>query len=128
MHPEGYHKSEAARARCLACSAPAELQPDPEDYAKAKRLIAEGWHQCSRKYRLVCRLQLPPFEEAVTLAPSMPEWLAKDVRRFYESKTLSEAAVHGEKQELTVKEFVAFRELANAEEAAFYRRIINGTL
>lgn len=57
MHPDGFHHSEEAKARCWGCSHTENLDISAEDEAYAKQLIADGWLSTSNKYRTVARIE-----------------------------------------------------------------------
>lgn len=113
MHPDGYHKSAEARARCLGCSHPEELEPSEEDRALAADLIAQGWRSTSNRYRTIERVQIPAFEDAVAFRDGVPEWLRRELRDLYASAYGSgrwHRSGYGEQRTLTPAQFRAFRQ------------------
>lgn len=80
-HPPGFHKSESAREACWACSENGLLDMGDSDWLEAERLIEEGWHSTSARARHLTRVvDVPPFEQAITFHPNVPEWLRYHVK------------------------------------------------
>lgn len=92
-----------------------ELTPTPEDRATGRRLVAEGYRQLSRKYRMVARLpesDLEPIEllaqldsrEAAHLRAMFNVQATECILRWHTSEEA------GTCRTLSVREFIAFRE------------------
>jgi len=112
-HPEGYHKTAAARERCYGCSAPEILEPTKDDIDSARRLIVDGFIQVSNKYRTVARVRLPA--SGVAVAGNVPSWARDEIMRHYESLSNSFAYLHGERRVLTAGQFAAFKMLMRGD-------------
>lgn len=84
MHPDDYHESESARARCWECSHHELLEWTEAELIEARRLHAEGWIPTSNRYCGVSRIDLPPFREAVLLSRALPAWAARALRDAYD--------------------------------------------
>lgn len=110
-HPDGFHKSPGARARCYSCSAPEKLIASEEDKALARRLLDEGYLSTSNKYRTVSRANVPPFEQAITFSADVPRWMVEQMKHSYESWERWGARVHGEHVVLTAAQFLEFRRI-----------------
>ena len=95
---------------------PEEIEPSDEDVEEAKRLIQEGWHSTSNKFRAIAR-----FTEPVPRASEMfsPEVLAthhgKRLQEMWDrnrhSTDLRTNAAGVEHRQLTVRLFRAFKKL-----------------
>lgn len=101
MHPDGYHKSEPARARCWGCSHPELLEWTEAELVEAQRLHAEGWIPTSNRYHGVSRVDLPPFQRAVRLSHALPAWAARALRDAY-SELQSEAGARSRGEHQTI--------------------------
>jgi hypothetical protein len=115
-HPHGFHKSEAARLRCYACSDPAKLVPSEEDLALVRQLIVEGYLSTSNKYRVVCKLNVPEFDQLFVFdGDDVPKWLRAELRDWYTRErgywTRMHSDRHGERRTLTAAQFHAFKQL-----------------
>jgi len=115
-HPPGYHKTELAKQRCFACSAPEKLVPSEEDLTLVRALIAQGYLSTSNKYRHVCKLNAPPFDQLFHFeGDDVPGWLRDELRDWYERSrghwTRMHGARHGDQRTLTVAQYAAFRQL-----------------
>lgn len=98
--------------RCLACNGSGALDSTPEIRALAAQLVKEGWKQVSAKYRRIARAVLPSFDESVTLAPGVPDWLRKRLQQAYHSSMIYALRDGGdgiEQRELSPAEFRAYK-------------------
>jgi len=116
MHPDGYHKTELARQRCYGCSAPDKLTASEEDLALVRSLIAQGYLSTSNRYRTVCKLNLPAFEEIfIFTGDDVPAWFRTELRDWFRRErggwTRVHSERHGDVKTLTVAQFNAFKRL-----------------
>lgn len=116
-HPEGYHRDEAARQRCWACSGSGKLDISENDWGHAQLLIVQGWKSTSNKYRHIARSVNLAFDAYVTLAPNTPKTLQTALRDAWRRANDYRLRVHNaddptvETLTLTVGQFRAFKAL-----------------
>lgn len=82
--------------------------PTPGDFAVARDLAAEGWHQVSSNYRLIARLPegMTGLEALETIDPN----LAQDIREQAEAHAMRHfLRMYAEHKELTPEQFRAFK-------------------
>lgn len=93
---------------------PEELEPDPEHFEEAERLIEEGWHSVSTKFRAIARFRepVPSIESMVpaeVLATFHGQRLAARWSKWSHFGDLRTNDAGVERRALSVKLYRAFR-------------------
>jgi hypothetical protein len=111
MHPDGYHKDAAAKARCWSCSNPEMIEPTEEDRVEAAALVAAGWRSTSNRYCSIRRVVVPALDDVIVFTEAAPDWLRRSLREQYaqwaEGRHRTGA---GEERTLTPRLFRAFKQ------------------